>query len=70
MRLKLTFKGPNVVSITTKEEPIKIGHAISFIVDTLSDESLSLADIKRIWDIERSFNDLTKGRLYVELLES
>ena len=31
MKLKLTFKGPNVVSIVTKEESIKVGHGISFV---------------------------------------
>lgn len=65
MKLKLTFHGPNTVGIVTREEPIKVGHAISFVTETIGD--VSLRDAKRFWDMERTFNELTQGRLHVEL---
>ena len=68
MKLKLTFSGPNTVAATTKAEPIPIGHAVSFTTEVLS-ETTSLKDAARFWEMERTFNELTKGRLHVELFE-
>lgn len=67
-KLKLKFHGPNVVSVVTREEPLKIGHAVSFETEILAD-TCSLNDIKRFWEMERTFNELTKGRLHVEIVE-
>jgi len=70
-RLKLKFHGPNVVASTTKSEFMKIGHAISFSTELLlaENEHPTLDDVKRFWEMERAFNELTKGRLHVEIEE-
>lgn len=68
MKLKLTFNGPNIVSCTTREKEMGVGHAISFTTELL-EETTKLKDIKRVWEMERTFNELTKGRLHVELIE-
>lgn len=66
--VKLKFHGPNTVGIVTREEPIKVGHAISFETEIMA-ETMPLADVKRFWEMERTFNELTKGRLHVEIYE-
>lgn len=66
--VKLKFNGPNTVSNTTREEPMKIGHAIAFETEILAD-TCTLNDQKRFFEMERTFNELTKGRLHVEVFE-
>jgi hypothetical protein len=68
MKLKLKFHGPNTVSNTTKEAPIQIGHAISFETPLLKSERMTdLQLMQRIFEMERTFNELTAGRLHVSI---
>lgn len=68
LKLKLTFHGPNVVSIVTKKEPLQVGHAVAFETEILADPC-PLADLKRFWEMERTFNELTRGRLRIDVIE-
>ncbi len=67
MKLKLTFKGPNVIADTTRTHLISIGHAVGFDVEILKEE-LTVADCQRFFEMERTFNELTRGRLHVQLV--
>jgi len=69
MKLKLKFHGPNTVADVTRQQPLQIGHAISFETELVRDSEPTLNDMRRIWELERTFNELTKGRLHVEILE-
>ena len=61
MRLKLTFKAvPQQTSPVTKDVVIE--------VDIIAPEP-TLTEAKRFWEMERTFNDLTTGRLHIDLLE-
>lgn len=72
MKLRLTFRGPNIVSNTTKTEPMGIGHAIAFetvMADGYVPGDRSLYWLQRIFDMERTFNEVTKGRVHIEVIE-
>jgi hypothetical protein len=68
VKLKLKFIGPNVVASTTRSEAMSIGHAISFETE-LIEEPNDPRTYERLWNIERAFNELTKGRLHVEIVD-
>lgn len=70
MKIKLTFHGPNTIATAGTKT------GVGFVLDSpitlttdLLDESTKLKDLKRFWDMERAFNELTRGRLHVEVLE-
>ena len=67
MKLKLKFCGPNIVSTVMLAAPIKIGCAISLEAEFVKEPSL--VDLRRIWEIERTFNELTTARLHVDLID-
>lgn len=58
MKLTLTFKGQRLV-VTNRPELV-------IAVETLD---LTLDDMKRLWEMEQAFNELTKGRLHLNLVE-
>lgn len=68
MKIKLTFKGPIVVTGMTTAAPIPMGHAVSFETAVARGDAMTLDDIKRFWDMEQAFNELTAGRLHIELI--
>jgi hypothetical protein len=68
LMLRLKFHGPNTLKIGVAIEPIPVGQSVSFETEVLS-ERTSLAESKQFWEMERTFNELTKGRLHVELFE-
>jgi hypothetical protein len=62
----LTFTGQDLkTDVVSKKGSVR---EISYTVDMLA-EKPSLDDIKKFWDMERAFNDLTKGRLHVNLYD-
>lgn len=66
MILKMTFKGPNTVADVTRQQPLEIGHAISFTTKLIRPPRHE--DYQRIFEMERTFNELTNGRLHVHLI--
>lgn len=68
MKLRLKFHGPNTVAITNREAPLQLGHAVSFVTELIIDPP-TVNDAMRFFEMERTFNELTKGRLHVELVE-
>lgn len=69
MRVRLTFHGPNTSLQVPPEGMGDLGIGETVIIDTELADSTTLTDAKRFWDMEHTFNELTKGRLHVELTE-
>lgn len=68
MKIKILFKGPNTVADTIKTAPIEIGHGISFTTELVKTDP-SLTELKRLWEMESTFNELTKGRMHLDIID-
>jgi len=65
VRIELRFKRN-----TVNDKFIVTGEVGKDIVVTVqAKESISLPDLARLWALEQAFNELTYGRLHVNLLD-
>lgn len=67
MKLKLTFHGPNTMLVLNDVAFTDPPRLVTLTTDVVAE--LTTADLRRVWEMERAFNELTKGRLHVEVLE-
>lgn len=71
MKIKFTFMGHEVVAVLDDgTRRLRLGNKMMLEVGLTEDADAGGQEtLRRIWEMERAFNELTRGRLHVELLD-
>lgn len=68
LKLRMKFHGPFVITNISGTSTISMGSNVTIITESIHDRVYDI-DNRRVFEMEQTFNELTKGRLHVEIID-